>query len=184
MIKFQAEKMHLIEISSIIGYLKYYYHVAIVASLLLVETIIVTLLTQNNIVVAIVAISGLIIIWMVSKNKQEKQKESNRLQEAFDIQKFSSNQNHKTSTLYNGYDIRDRISLMLSDRELQILNGIANGNSNKKVAEELKISQQTVKNHLKRIYSKLEVGDRISAITTAVNHGWIDIGTLNRKNIV
>jgi len=50
---------------------------------------------------------------------------------------------------------------------------IANGSSNKQTALELNISQQTVKNHLKHIFSKMEVNDRTSAVLLAMRNGWI-----------
>ena len=53
---------------------------------------------------------------------------------------------------------------MLSVRELEILELIARGWSNYLVADKLKISVNTVKYHLKRIFAKLKVNNRIEAL--------------------
>jgi DNA-binding NarL/FixJ family response regulator len=61
----------------------------------------------------------------------------------------------------------------LSNREIEILDRIAHGNSNKEIAKSLKISDQTVKNHITSILKKLTVTDRTSAVVQALRHGWI-----------
>lgn len=62
----------------------------------------------------------------------------------------------------------------LSPRELQILELIAQkGYSNKEVAGELRISDQTVKNHMSSIMRKLAVNDRTQAVVMALRHRWI-----------
>jgi DNA-binding CsgD family transcriptional regulator len=61
----------------------------------------------------------------------------------------------------------------LSDRELQVLATIAHGNSNKAVGVAMGITEQTVKNHLKHIFGKLQVYDRRRAIMAATNAGWM-----------
>jgi DNA-binding NarL/FixJ family response regulator len=55
-------------------------------------------------------------------------------------------------------------SLGLSTRELQILTELLQGHTNQKIAENLFISINTVKTHLKNSYSKLDVNNRILAI--------------------
>ena len=67
----------------------------------------------------------------------------------------------------------------LSTRELEVLSHIANGKSNKQAAMDLYISEQTVKNHIKHIFTKLEVGDRTSAILLAMRNGWIETDGLD-----
>lgn len=64
----------------------------------------------------------------------------------------------------------------LSSREVEILDYIARGNSNKEIAKSLKISDQTVKNHITSILKKLSVSDRTAAVVHALRHGWIKIG--------
>lgn len=61
----------------------------------------------------------------------------------------------------------------LSPREMEILQCIARGLSNKEVARELGISQQTVKNHMTSILRKLAVNDRTQAALYALRRGWI-----------
>jgi DNA-binding NarL/FixJ family response regulator len=61
----------------------------------------------------------------------------------------------------------------LSAREMEILRHVARGSSNKEIAHTLRISQQTVKNHISSILRKLDVSDRTEAAMYAVRHGWI-----------
>lgn len=63
----------------------------------------------------------------------------------------------------------------LSAREIEILDLVARGNSNKLVARRLGISDQTVKNHVTTILRKLEVNDRTEAVVYALRNGWIRI---------
>jgi DNA-binding NarL/FixJ family response regulator len=61
----------------------------------------------------------------------------------------------------------------LSPREIEILDNIAQGMTNKQVAYELGISEQTVKNHMSSILRKLAVNDRTQAVVYAMRQGWI-----------
>jgi DNA-binding NarL/FixJ family response regulator len=61
----------------------------------------------------------------------------------------------------------------LSPREVQILDNIAQGMTNKEVAYALAISEQTVKNHMSSILRKLSVNDRTQAVVYAMRQGWI-----------
>jgi DNA-binding NarL/FixJ family response regulator len=63
----------------------------------------------------------------------------------------------------------------LSPREIEILDLVARGNSNKIIARKLSISDQTVKNHVSAILRKLEVNDRTEAVVYALRNGWIRI---------
>ena len=63
----------------------------------------------------------------------------------------------------------------LSSREVEILDHIARGNSNKEIAKSLKISDQTVNNHITSILKKLAVNDRTAAVVHALRHHWITI---------
>src|SRR5438128_2214467 len=56
----------------------------------------------------------------------------------------------------------------LSAREIEVLDYIARGNSNKEIARALKISDQTVKNHITSILRKLAVNDRTQAVVYAL----------------
>jgi DNA-binding NarL/FixJ family response regulator len=61
----------------------------------------------------------------------------------------------------------------LSNREVQVLDYIAKGNSNKEIARSMNISDQTVKNHITSIMRKLAVNDRTQAVVYAMRQGWI-----------
>ena len=63
----------------------------------------------------------------------------------------------------------------LSPREVEILDNIAKGMTNKQVAYSLSISEQTVKNHMSSILRKLSVNDRTQAVVYAMKQGWIRI---------
>ncbi len=63
----------------------------------------------------------------------------------------------------------------LSPREVQILDNIAQGKTNKEVAYALAISEQTVKNHMSSILRKLSVNDRTQAVVYAIRQGWISV---------
>jgi DNA-binding NarL/FixJ family response regulator len=63
----------------------------------------------------------------------------------------------------------------LSGREVEILDHIARGSSNKEIAKSLKISDQTVKNHITSILKKLSVDDRTAAVVYALRRHWISL---------
>jgi DNA-binding NarL/FixJ family response regulator len=61
----------------------------------------------------------------------------------------------------------------LGDREIDVLTAVAAGKSNKQVARELSVSEDTVKGHLKIIFTKLGVSDRTHAVMVAMRRGII-----------
>jgi len=61
----------------------------------------------------------------------------------------------------------------LSPREMEILQFVTRGLSNKEIAAKLGISHQTVKNHMTAILHKLDVEDRTQAAVYALRHGWV-----------
>ncbi len=63
----------------------------------------------------------------------------------------------------------------LTAREIDILRLVAAGNANKQVAWALKISEDTVKTHLKSIFTKLDVADRTQAVVVAMKRGIIEL---------
>jgi DNA-binding NarL/FixJ family response regulator len=63
----------------------------------------------------------------------------------------------------------------LSEREIEVLSLIAAGNSNKLIADQLSISEETVKGHVKSILSKLGANDRTHAVTLGLKRGIIEL---------
>jgi DNA-binding NarL/FixJ family response regulator len=63
----------------------------------------------------------------------------------------------------------------LSDREIEILRRVAEGFANKRIAQELSISLETVKAHMKSILAKLRADDRTHAVTIALRRGVFDV---------
>jgi DNA-binding NarL/FixJ family response regulator len=64
----------------------------------------------------------------------------------------------------------------LSAREVAVLDCVAQGLSNREIAEVLYISEQTVKNHMSGVLRKLNVDDRVQAVILAIRNGWIELG--------
>ena len=62
----------------------------------------------------------------------------------------------------------------LTDREIEVLRRVANGNSNKIIGSQLNVSEATIKGHLKSILAKLGANDRTHAVTIAIRRGFID----------
>lgn len=62
-------------------------------------------------------------------------------------------------------------ALFLSTRERQVIGGVVRGLGNRAIAEELGLSEQTVKNVLSTIYAKIGVHTRVRLATYAVHHG-------------
>lgn len=67
----------------------------------------------------------------------------------------------------------DSLYVPLSPREMEILESVTKGLSNKEIAYTLGISHQTVKNHMTAILRKLRVEDRTQAAVYAIQHGWV-----------
>ena len=63
----------------------------------------------------------------------------------------------------------------LTEREAEVLSLVAEGCSNKVIAERLGIAERTVKHHLTFIMTKLRASDRTHAVVTAVRLGWLAI---------
>jgi DNA-binding NarL/FixJ family response regulator len=59
----------------------------------------------------------------------------------------------------------------LSRRELEVLEMVSKGLTNKEIAHAIQVSQFTVRNHVRRIIDKLDVGDRTEAATMAIQQG-------------
>jgi DNA-binding NarL/FixJ family response regulator len=68
----------------------------------------------------------------------------------------------------------------LSQRELEVLELVASGATNREAAARLFITEATVKTHLLNIYAKLGVGDRAAAVAEAFNRGLLTPGATER----
>ena len=66
-------------------------------------------------------------------------------------------------------------TMVLTDREMEILRLLDEGQSNRQIANALHISLHTVKNHVHRILEKLQVSNRREAVHLAYNNGWLKV---------
>lgn len=74
-----------------------------------------------------------------------------------------------------GGDTRRQDLGSLSEREIEVLQLMSTGKRNKEIADELFITERTVKAHIGNILSKLNVPDRTAAVTLAIKRGLIQI---------
>ena len=63
----------------------------------------------------------------------------------------------------------------LSARELEVLQHLVKGRSNKEISSSLFLSEDTIKAHLKSVFSKLKVQDRTEAAISAIRHGIVHL---------
>ncbi len=70
----------------------------------------------------------------------------------------------------------------LSEREMEVLECVVQGLSNKEIAGLLGISHQTVKNHVTSILRKFGVEDRTQAVVYALKHGWVQLRKSSLKS--
>lgn len=64
---------------------------------------------------------------------------------------------------------------LLTEREQEVLELLAEGKTNKEIAEALIISDRTVQTHLSNIFSKMGVGSRTEAVLLAIKRGWLTL---------
>jgi len=64
---------------------------------------------------------------------------------------------------------------LYTKRECEVLQLLANGQSNRRIAETLDISEKTVKNHVSSLFKKMNVNDRTQAVVTAIRNHWVEI---------
>lgn len=64
---------------------------------------------------------------------------------------------------------------LLTRRECEVLQMLADGKSNRGIGESLYISEKTVKNHVSNILQKMNVNDRTQAVVVAIKNGWVEV---------
>jgi len=130
-------------------------------ALLIIITILISLGIGTNIV-APVAIIGLAAVWLIAW------RQGRQLYQRFYTEELSSLQQKPS---------KEAAALVppLTSREIQILNYVAQGYANKLIALELGISENTVKNFVSGILSKLNAKDRTEAVVIAIKHGLISV---------
>ena len=64
---------------------------------------------------------------------------------------------------------------LYTKRECEILQLLTNGQTNRKIAETLEISEKTVKNHVSSLFKKMQVNDRTQAVVTAIRNNWVQL---------
>lgn len=64
---------------------------------------------------------------------------------------------------------------ILTRRECEVLQMLADGKSNRSIGEMLFISEKTVKNHVSNILQKMDVNDRTQAVVFAIKNGWVQV---------
>ena len=69
---------------------------------------------------------------------------------------------------YEDKSIEYSVEIFLTERELEVLRLIINGMTNREIGDILGISSHTVKAHIKNIFTKLSVHDRIQAVVKAI----------------
>ncbi|MBA7597263.1 HTH-type transcriptional regulator MalT [subsurface metagenome] len=127
--------------------------------------IIIIILTSQGIgidVVAPLAILGLTVVWLMGWRR------GRQLYQRFYAEELSNlvQKPRKEAATFTG---------LLTAREAEILNYIAQGYLNKQIAAELDISESTVKNHVTSILAKLQANDRTEAVVVAIRQGLISV---------
>ncbi|MEQ8471437.1 MAG: response regulator transcription factor [Marinoscillum sp.] len=69
-------------------------------------------------------------------------------------------------------EIKQKEENVLTEREMEILQGLINGSDYKNIADQLFISPYTVRTHITNIYKKLHVSNKAQAISMANRKGW------------
>ncbi|MBP2241970.1 two-component system response regulator DegU [Cytobacillus eiseniae] len=64
---------------------------------------------------------------------------------------------------------------LLTRRECEVLQLLADGKSNRGIGEAIFISEKTVKNHVSNILQKMNVNDRTQAVVVAIKNGWVEV---------
>lgn len=68
-----------------------------------------------------------------------------------------------------------RPTSLYTKRECEVLQLLTDGQSNRKIAETLNISEKTVKNHVSSLFKKMQVNDRTQAVVRAIKNNWVTL---------
>lgn len=83
---------------------------------------------------------------------------------------------HGQASTYSMHEVEIRRPLhLLTRRECEVLQLLADGKSNRGIGEALYISEKTVKNHVSNILQKMNVNDRTQAVVVAIKNGWVEV---------
>lgn len=64
---------------------------------------------------------------------------------------------------------------LLTRREVEVLQLMSEGHSNRSLGEVMGVSEKTIKNHVSAILRKMGLHDRTQAVVTAIKHGWVEL---------
>ena len=73
----------------------------------------------------------------------------------------------------------NRIITTLTDREMSVLRGLAHGKTNRQIAQQLIVSEETVKTHVGNILSKFQMTQRTQAVIAALKQGLISLDEID-----
>lgn len=141
---------------------KWDYNIVVLLFAVLAIVIILVSLEVDTKIVASVAILGLAMAWLMGRRRGKQLFRDFYTEELASLKQQPDEQ---TSTLVE----------QLTSREIQILNCVAQGFSNKQIAVELGITVNTVKDFISKIMTKLNAHDRTEAVVIAIRHGMISI---------
>jgi DNA-binding NarL/FixJ family response regulator len=81
----------------------------------------------------------------------------------------------------SGISGSSRLMPPLTERELEVIRALAQGKSDRQIANALGISEKTVRNHTSNIYRKLHIFDRTQAVIYAIREGVIEVEELEYR---
>ena len=87
----------------------------------------------------------------------------------------------KTLTTFESIRSNTELTPNLTERELEVIKALAQGKSNKEIAQTLGISEKTVRNHASNIYNKLHIFDRTQAVIYAIRRGIVGLDDLGDR---
>jgi len=127
--------------------------------------ILIIILTSQGVgtnIVAPLAVLGLAAAWLLGRRRGRRLLQRSYPEQLSSLQHKSR---EKTTALLT----------QLTSRELEVLGYVAQGYANKRIAFELGIKENTVRNFVSRIMSKLNAKDRTEAVVIAIKHGLIRV---------